>query len=697
MKLVKRTASIVASFIIILAIGGYVFVRNFDLNRYKPYIENAVFNATGRTLTMAGDAKLAISLIPTLEISDVSLSNPEWAQNPNMIDMAKLEVKFAIMPLLKKQIVIDKLILHGTQIYLETSVDGENNWNFDTQKVKAKVTKSYNEAQKVSNVGEAAVGMVLVAKNVNITEGVLNYFNAKNGKNHLLEIEDISAKLDSFDNPLLLDMVMKYNGNDINLNAKISTLNSIINNDKLDFEAKIKALNISADLRGAVDGVLSAPVYALEGNVYNPKDNFSMPEIRLDTGIDGDLSSAKVILKNLSVAKNEITGNIDVNWSGGKPVLKADLVASQFNVNSFVETKKQVFALPSIISSANALTFVPNNIVDFSALNMLNGNADLKIGKLILPKNMELNNLRTLAKLQNGILTVNPFTADFGGGKMIADAEVKASDNSIKFNFKTENMKLQEIDKSLEGKNSLFNVGSGGDVSFDINIKTSGNTYRKMSDNLNGVFIVMMDKTLIKSSNMSWLTNNILGQLLNLLNIDTSKKRDLDVDCLVIRSDFKNGKAYFPSGIVFNSDKIKMVGSGDINLVNDEMNFTIAPTLNKLADGNITQALASFVKIEGTLNNPKLRLDTSSALNTIVGAVATGGISFGGEVLLSGDDDPCRSALKNTKYADKYAQTQGIKSSTKRAYQEVNKQAKEAVKGLGNAAKNLLNSFKGQF
>ena len=127
------------------------------------------------------------------------------------------------------------------------------------------------------------------------------------------------------------------------------------------------------------------------------------------------------------------------------------------------------------------------------------------------------------------------------------------------------------------------------------------------------------------------------------------------------------------------------------------MNFTIAPTLNKLVDGNITQALASFVKIEGTVNKPKLRLDTSSAINTIVGAVATGGISFGGEVLLSGDDDPCRSSLKNTKYANKYAQTKGIKSGTKRAYQEVNKQAKEAVKELEKAAKNLLNSFKVQF
>ena len=55
MKLVKKVASIVASLIIILAIGGYIFVRNFDLNKYKPYIENIVSNETGRKLNMAGN------------------------------------------------------------------------------------------------------------------------------------------------------------------------------------------------------------------------------------------------------------------------------------------------------------------------------------------------------------------------------------------------------------------------------------------------------------------------------------------------------------------------------------------------------------------------------------------------------------------------------------------------------------------
>lgn len=697
MGFVKKTASIIFSLIIILAIGGYFFVRNFDLNKYKPYIEEIVFNSIGRRLNMSGDANIAISLIPTIEINNVSLSNPEWANKPNMVELKKLEVKFAVLPLLEKRIVINKLILHGAEIYLEKSSEGKNNWTFASNPNDKKSVVSYSSAPKVNNAGEVAVGMMFVAKNVKITDGVLNYFDAQTSQNHLLEIDNISADIDSFDEPLVVDALMKYNGEKIDVAAKISTINNILNNDKLDFEAKINALNVKADLIGAVDGVLNNPVYAVEGNIYNPDDNFSLPEIKLDTRIDGDMSSASASIKKLLLAENEITGKVAVNWSLSKPDVKLELIAGKFDVTKLIKNKKQAFKLPSIISSANALTFVPNDTVDFSYLNMLNAVWDLNVGDLVLPDNINLKNLTLLAKLQKGVLNANQFSADFGGGKVIGDAIIKANDNSVKINLKTNGMKLQEIDKSFADKNSSFSVNSGGEVMLDLSISSYGNTYRKMSENISGQMVVVMDKTSIRGANMSWLTNNVLGQLLSLLKIDTTKARNLDIACAVIRSDFKNGKAIFPSGIAFNSEQIKMVGSGDVNLVNDNINFTIAPTLNKLADGNITQALASFVKIEGTLNKPKLRLDTSSALSTIVGAVATGGMSLGGEVLLSGDSDPCHSALINTPYANKFVQTKGIRSDTKRAYQEVSKQTKNAVKGIGNAAKNLLGAIREQF
>jgi uncharacterized protein involved in outer membrane biogenesis len=111
MRFIKKTVSIISSLIIILAIGGYVFVRNFDLNQYKSYIQDIVLRETGRTLTLNGDARLGISLVPTVEINDVTFSNPSWAQNKDMVRLQKLEVKFAILPLLNKKIEINKLIL----------------------------------------------------------------------------------------------------------------------------------------------------------------------------------------------------------------------------------------------------------------------------------------------------------------------------------------------------------------------------------------------------------------------------------------------------------------------------------------------------------------------------------------------------------------------------------------------------------
>ncbi len=695
MKLVKKLSSIVASIIIILAIGGYIFVRNFDLNRYKPYIEDIVFNATGRTLNMGGDAHLAISLVPTVIINDVSLSNASWAQNPNMAEMNKLEIKFAIMPLLKKQIVIDKLILHGTKVYLEKSETGEKNWLFDIKAQKTNKVKSVSSDVKTAT--EATVGTVLIAHNVIISDGILNYYDAKTKTNHLLEIENINTKLNGLDKPLMIAAKMKYNGDKIGIDASINTINSVINDDKLDFDAKIEALNVKADLSGSVVNVLSNPVYAIEGNIYNPKGNFSLPEINLITRIDGDNTSAGIELKKLLLAENEVTGKSDVDWSKDKPEVNIDLMSSSFNINDFISDKKQAFVIPTLIKSANALTFVPNDTINFSYLNMINGSINLKVDNLILPEKAELKNLAIKTKLQNGMLKMSPISVDMGEGKIMADVSVAVSTNSIKANIKAKDLKVQDIEKSLFDNASALKISQGGDLILDISLSSSGNTYRKLSENMDGNLVLILDKSTLSGADLNWLTNNIIGQLLSLLKIDTSKARNIDINCAVIRSDINKGKAYFPSGIAFNSDQIKMVGSGDINLVNDAISFTIAPTLNKLASGNITQALASFVKIEGTLDNPKLRLDTSSALSTIVGAVATGGISLGGEMLLSGDDDPCYSALVNTVYANKFKQTKGIKSSTKRAYQEVNKQAKNVIKDVGNAAKNIFDAFKEQF
>ena len=695
MRLIKKTASIVSSIIIILAIGGYVFVRNFDLNRYKSYIEDIVNRETGRTLKMNGEAKLGISFIPTLVINDVELSNPEWAVNPQMVKLQKLEIKAAILPLLKGRIVIDKLILQQPEIYLETAADGQKSWEFTQMQSNSKAAAAgVRKEQKVKSGGTMAAAAGLVAKQVELQNGIVSYFDAKSGKTTQVLINDINLEIPEQDGPFNLNVDAELDGQKIVAEIEADNLASLLNEGRLNFVAEVKALQVSAALTGAVEDVLESPRYAVEGNIYNPAGNFGAPETSLEMRVDGDVYSADINIQNLSVATNVITGTASVDWSKSRPQVKADLNTPSFDVNSLKAKAVSSLVPFSLIKEAQALEMVPNDKIPYEYLNMVDAVLNIKAGKLMLTDDVNLTDVVWAARLQGGVLDVSKLDFGLGSGEITATAAVNAATQAVKLNLRSRGLKLQDLHAPLAtGANGSMQILSGGSLDIMADLQSSGATYRRLSENLDGQVIAIVDKSEIKTGRLEWLASNIFTKILQLLKVDTNKNTNMDVACAVVRADFGKGQATFPSGIVFNGSKLQVVGSGSINLVNDKINFTIAPTLNKLADGNIAQALASFVKLEGTLEKPKVGIDTRSALTTIVGTVASGGAYLGSEILLNGSDSPCYTALAGTTYASRFPKPSGVKAATKDAYQDVNKTAKDAVKGLEDAAKDILGAF----
>ena len=695
MGFIKKTASFVASFIIILALGGFVFVRNFDLNRYKGYIEDIVMRETGRQLKLNGDARLGISLIPTVEVSDVTFSNPEWANNPYMAKLESLEVKFAILPLLKKQIVVDKLILQKPEIYLETAKDGTNSWVFNTGSTAgtASAQAGYDDRQ-VKDVS-AAAAVVLIAREVVLENGIISYYDARTNQTKQGVINSLELDVEGNDAPINLDIDAVYDGQEVTAQLTANTLNSILNDGKVDFDAQIRALKVSADLSGAAEDIMGSPRYAIEGNIHNPAGNFGAPETSLEMRVDGGMASADIAVKNLSIATNKITGKVFADWSKAKPYIKADLATGAFDLNSLNRNSQTAFVLPSFIGEAQALTLVSNDKVPYEYLTEADADMNITAGKIIVSDDLTLGNVAASAKLQSGILDITKFNAGIGGGQIQIKGAVNAGRQSVVLNLNSRNLKLQDLHKSLsENKGSNMQILSGGNLDIAADLTSNGATYRKLSENLDGQFIAIMDKSEMRTGKLKWFTNNIFSQILSVLGIDTSKNANMSVTCAVVRSDIKGGKADFPNGIVFDGSKLKIVSSGSINLANDKIDFTIAPAMNKLADGNITQALASFIKLQGTLQNPKIGLDKKSAVTTVVGTMMTGGVYLGSEILMDGSSSPCYTALAGTKYASRFPKPTGVKAATKGAYQDVGKQTKAVVKGFEVATKNLIGAFK---
>ena len=297
------------------------------------------------------------------------------------------------------------------------------------------------------------------------------------------------------------------------------------------------------------------------------------------------------------------------------------------------------------------------------------------------------------AKINGGVLNISKFDTSVYGGKVSANGVVNAAKHSIAAKIDASNIKFINLYNVLVDDDD-FSVSNGGLLDVDADLTTNGATYRQCSENLNGKFTALVGKTVAKTGQIDWLVDGVVAELFKLLKIDTSKHNELNIECAVVNTQIKGGKAEFNKGIVFNSDKLQIMSSGNVNLVNDKIDFTISPTLNKLSSGNLTQALASFVRLGGSLQKPSLKLDKTSAVSTVVGTIATNGLYLGGEVLMGGNDNLCYNALQGTKYVARFPKKESAMNSAKESYQDVAEQARDAAKEIGNTAKDLWKSLK---
>ena len=111
--------------------GLALLVATLRPDSLKPRIINAVRDATGRELTLAGPLHLSWSLIPTLVADDVRLANPPDLSRPDMLTAARVEARVALLPLLSRRVELRRVLLVQPDLLLEADATGRPNWRLD--------------------------------------------------------------------------------------------------------------------------------------------------------------------------------------------------------------------------------------------------------------------------------------------------------------------------------------------------------------------------------------------------------------------------------------------------------------------------------------------------------------------------------------------------------------------------------------
>jgi len=127
----RRIGLAVAVLVVLLPLAaGVAFWALFDADALKTRLADAVRRSTGRELVIAGPVGLTWSLIPTVAVSDVSLSNPSGMSRPAMARMTRVEARVALLPLLSRRIEVRGINLVEPDILLERDAAGRPNWTF---------------------------------------------------------------------------------------------------------------------------------------------------------------------------------------------------------------------------------------------------------------------------------------------------------------------------------------------------------------------------------------------------------------------------------------------------------------------------------------------------------------------------------------------------------------------------------------
>ena len=126
LKVILISAASLLILVTVIIGGIFLFV---DPNDYKDKITTAVYEATGRQLTIAGDINLSLYPWLGLSLGDTQLSNAKGFGDTPFASVENVDIKVKLLPLFQQRLEMQKIRLHGLRASLAKNKEGVSNWD----------------------------------------------------------------------------------------------------------------------------------------------------------------------------------------------------------------------------------------------------------------------------------------------------------------------------------------------------------------------------------------------------------------------------------------------------------------------------------------------------------------------------------------------------------------------------------------
>lgn len=687
----KWILGILAAVVAVVLVVVYIIAASYDYNKLKPMITNTVKELTGRELTMGGNIHLKIGIQPTLEVNNVAFQNAPWGSQPQMAQIKQLQVQVSILPLIRGNVTVNRLILTEPQFMLEVNKSGKTNLDFDA----SQRAKSQQPEDKPKDEGQA----LFEFEEIEIKSGKIEYKDHQTGKTETVDIETLEIENPMFGAATDIDLKGSYNKTPFQVTGNLGHLSGILN-PKESWPLKLEAKAVKT--RVLIDGNIQDP---LSGHGIDFKLNAEGEDLAYLESITGEPlpvkgpfrfsghvvtpSDKEVQVSDLLVVLGEsrIKGTVKFTRGAKRPRIDAKLMSQKLDlrpmlVDEKISTDAQQQPAGDGKKKGKVFTDTPLQLDAFYIADAL---VQFTAAQILLPQ-LAFEDLQVDMSLKDGLLKIEQLEAgDNQGGKLAGNIELASPKANATLKL---NLEIDQLDLGHMAKNLGISDAVDGKLNVNLDLRGRGNSVAALMGGLNGDTKVVMSEGKINMRYINLIGGDLRASLTRLFNPLSEKEEFAAINCLVSHFRIKDGLAE-SQVLVIDTNRMTVVGEGNINLKTEELDLGVKPDpkeglgAGKVATINVS--LSEFAKpfrLKGTLANPSLGIDPTKTALTF--GKTLGGIALFGPVGLA-------TSLVSGKFGENHPCAQALTTLGKK---EKAKSEKSKAGGIGSKIKNLFSNPK---
>ena len=348
---------------------------------------------------------------------------------------------------------------------------------------------------------------------------------------------------------------------------------------------------------------------------------YKLPELG-PVNLETNLSDANDIYDfkdfNLKLASSDLQGEIRIQEKNNRPPRISLNLKSQLLDYSvlFPEQNREEPPKRKIVFSKTPF--------NYDLLTEFNGDIKLAIDEY-RTHNLVLTDLNLAAGVNEGAITVNPFSVKLNNGNLTGEVKFQYNKDSSTLDLELIGIQINAGDLKYFKKNNIMENGSATTA---IKIKGKGKSSHEIASGLNGEMLVVIDDAQINNTVFELAGTDLLTEFIRKLNPFVKKSKVVEMECGVLHFKIKDGTASTNKGIAMQTKKVDIVGDGTINLETEKVEIAFF-TKPREGIGISASTLAPVVRLGGTLADPKVEAYAEGFLKSSVNVGAawyTGGL-----------------------------------------------------------------------